>query len=63
MTSEAAFMAFFCQQGSAQQRAATASLKNRGWRYHTELQTWFARAGPSGEHADAFEAGTMDPVA
>lgn len=43
LDTDALFFAFFFQQGTYAQYLATKELRQRSWRFHTQLKTWIQR--------------------
>ena len=53
------FFCFYHMQGSVAQYLAAKELKRRGWRYHTNLFTWFQRYREPLTLTDTFEESDM----
>lgn len=58
MELEALFFIFYYKQGTYHQYLAAKELKNRSWRYHKQLMTWFQRYEEPKTINNEFEQGT-----
>jgi len=53
------FFAFYFHSGSRQQGLAAKVLKAQGWRFHTGMNTWFARTGQPTNATATYEEGAL----
>lgn len=58
MELETLFFIFYYKQGTYHQYLAAKELKNRSWRYHKQLMTWFQRYEEPKTINNEFEQGT-----
>lgn len=54
------FYIFFYFPGTSQQMFAGNELKQRGWRFHTQYQTWFHRTSEPAKVTDKYEVGSFE---
>ncbi|CBH09845.1 hypothetical protein, conserved [Trypanosoma brucei gambiense DAL972] len=56
---ETLFFIFYYHQNTYQQYCAAGQIKERSFRYHTQLNTWFKRNGPPKESLEGSERGSF----